>query len=122
MNNQLENLINLFENKKSLVIFSVFLFVLTFFISLINICFKVNIDKLESNIEELSEDKANLWAQYLSEISLDNLNLKAGEMEMQQASNDNVHRVSIKTESINFEEMEKNSSKKKSLKILISGY
>ncbi|MEY3370361.1 MAG: hypothetical protein RLZZ361_1031 [Cyanobacteriota bacterium] len=122
MNNQLENLINIFENKKSLVIFSVFLFVLTFFISLINICFKVNIDKLESNIEELSEDKANLRAQYLSEISLDNLNLKAGEMEMQQASNDNVHRVSIKTESINFEEMEKNSSKKKSLKILISGY
>ncbi|TWW12713.1 hypothetical protein E3A20_00520 [Planctomyces bekefii] len=122
MLNQIETLVTLFENKKSVVTITVLLFVITFVTSLVNICFKVNIDKLESSIEELSEDKANLRAQYLSEISLDNLNLKAGEMEMQQASNDNVHRVSSARESKNFQALEARTHKKKSLKILISGY
>ena len=122
MLNQIETLVTLFENKKSVVTITVLLFVITFVTSLVNICFKVNIDKLESSIEELSEDKANLRAQYLSEISLDNLNLKAGEMEMQQASNDNVHRVSSTRESKSFQALEARTHKKKSLKILISGY
>jgi len=122
MLNQIETLVTLFENKKSVVTLTVLLFVITFVTSLVNICFKVNIDKLESSIEELSEDKANLCAQYLSEISLDNLNLKAGEMEMQQASNDNVHRVSSARESKSFQALEARTHKKKSLKILISGY
>jgi hypothetical protein len=114
MLNQIETLVSLFENKKSVVTLTVLLFVITFVTSLVNICFKV--------IEELSEDKANLRAQYLSEISLDNLNLKAGEMEMQQASNDNVHRVSSARESKSFQALEARTHKKKSFKILISGY
>jgi hypothetical protein len=122
MLNQIETLVTLFENKKSVVTLTVLLFGLTFVTSLVNICFKVNIDKLESSIEELSEDKANLRAQYLSEISLDNLNLKAGEMEMQQASNDNVHRVSSDRESKSFQALSARTHRKKSFKILISGY
>jgi cell division protein FtsL len=119
---QLENLVSLLENKKSVIVLTVFLFVITFFTSLVNICFKVNIDKLESSIEELSEDKANLRAQYLSEISLDNLSHRADELEMQQASNDNVHRVSTTREAKVFKALETRSIKKKSYKILVSGY
>jgi cell division protein FtsL len=119
---QLENLVSLLENKKSVIVLTAVLFIVTFFASLINICFRVNIDKLESSIEELSEDKANLRAQYLSEISLDNLSHRADEMEMQQASNDNVHRVSTTREAKVFKALEARSIKKKSYKVLISGY
>lgn len=119
---QLENLVSLLENKKSVIVLTAVLFIVTFFASLINICFRVNIDKLESSIEELSEDKANLRAQYLSEISLDNLSHRADEMEMQQASNDNVHRVSTTREAKVFKALEARSIKKKSYKVLVSGY
>ena len=119
---QLENLVSLLENKKSVIVLTAVLFIVTFFASLINICFRVNIDKLESSIEELSEDKANLRAQYLSEISLDNLSHRADEMEMQQASNDNVHRVSTTREAKVFKALEARSIKKKGYKVLVSGY
>lgn len=119
---QVDYLLRFLENKKSVLVLTIALFALTFITSLINIAFRVNIGKLETNIDRLSEEKANLRAQYLSEISLGNLSIRADEMEMQQASHHNIHRVSSADAKQEISELRRRSKPQASTKILLSGY
>lgn len=66
-------------------------------LSFINIQFEAHNDKLEDEIDQVSEEKENLRAQYLSEIALNQLDSKASAMEMRQASPDQSHKVSIES-------------------------
>ncbi len=90
----------MFSNQKALLIITVSLFAATLLSSFVNIAFDVGNHKLESSIEQISEDKANLRAKYLSETALDKLSSRAEDMEMQQASSQNIETVSIKYEKI----------------------
>lgn len=78
--------------QKTLVI----VLVTTLVLSLLNIFFEIRNTRLEHNIEDLLEKKANLRAEYLSKISMGNLSSKAGQLEMQQVSHLSAKKVSAK--------------------------
>ncbi len=97
------------------------LFAACVLLSIFNVQFQVVNDQLESDIDQLSEEKENLRARYLSEISLNELDRKALEMEMQQASSLGHYKLSSKQSSIKREGLKQAGIKQES-QILVSGY
>lgn len=114
----------MFKNQKSLLITALGLFGVTLLSSVINISYDVENHKLESSIEQLSEDKANLRASYLSETSLHKLSSRAEDMDMEQASSETIQKVSIKREKIKRRKLISQAHKQKKLqpRVSISGY
>ncbi len=110
------------SHKKILLIgFAAILFITCILLSIFNVQFQVVNDKLESDIDQLSEEKENLRARYLSEISLNELDRKALEMEMQQASSLGHYKLSSKQNNIKRQQLMQATGKEKS-RTLISGY
>ncbi len=109
------------QNKLILIGLAAILFLACILLSIFNVQFQVVNDKLESDIDQLSEEKENLRARYLSEISLNELDRKALEMEMQQASALGHYKLSSKQNNIKRQQLMQTSTKEKS-GILISGY
>ena len=110
------------SHKKILLIGSAtVLFAACIVLSIFNVQFQVSNDKLTGDIDQLSEEKENLRARYLSEISLNELDRKALEMEMQQASSLGHYKLSSKQSNIKRQQLMQAATKQKS-RILISGY
>ena len=97
------------------------LFTACILLSVFNVQFRVINDKLESDIDQLSEEKENLRARYLSEISLNELDRKALSMEMQQASTLGHYKLSSKQSKLKREALTR-AAVKQEPQILISGY
>jgi len=82
-----------------LVILSIAIFfALAFACNFIDVSFRVSNSELEKNIEQLEDEKSILRANYLSEIALDKLNSRAGQMHMKHASSHESLKVSRKIE------------------------
>jgi hypothetical protein len=73
-------------------------FVLAFSSNLATISFRVSNAELEKEIEQLEDEKSILRADYLSEISLDKLNTKAGQLAMKHISSNESTKVSRRIE------------------------
>lgn len=111
-------------NKKLIILLALLLALICALLSFINIQFKASNDKLEDEIDQVSEEKENLRAQYLSEIALNELDSKASAMEMKQASPDQSHKVSVESSKMGRNKLintKHKPSAKKPIE-LISGY
>lgn len=114
------------NDKNSQVGFIVFIVlgVVAFFANVININYKVKNSKLETKIEQLEDEKANLRARYLSEIALDKLNSRAGQLDMRHVSQQGAHKVSKKIEKLRVKKLKKQIKQVTSNKplLVVSGY
>ncbi len=92
--------------------------------SLVNIGLNTTNTKLSDSIEILEDEKGNLRAKYLSEIALDKLDSKAGEMEMKYVSSKACYKISgEQLPKQKFTKPAKANAKKLSdEKILVTGY
>jgi hypothetical protein len=98
-------------------------FVLAFSSNLATISFRVSNAELEKEIEQLEDEKSILRAVYLSEISLDKLNTKAGQLAMKHVSSSESTKVSRKTEEQRLARLLPHArSKSKDRILLVSGY
>lgn len=112
------------SSSSKLVIFCVGIFFLVAFVSnFVNIGFRHSNNKLERSIEQLEDEKSILRANYLSEIALDKLSSKAGQMQMKHASSEESYRVSKKVEKKRLDRlMLKPKAKFQDKVLLVSGY
>lgn len=100
---------------------------ITLILSLANIFLEIRNNRLENNIEDLIEKKANLRAKYLSQISMGKLSSKAGELEMQQISHLSAKKASTKEAKELEKLMKKKLSEEAKLfelkrRLIVSGY
>ncbi len=97
------------------------LFIACVVLSIFNVQFESTRNQLEDEIDQLSEEKENLRARYLSEISLNELDRKALAMEMKHASALGHYKVSIKESEIKRQRLMQGAIKPKT-ELLVSGY
>ncbi len=109
------------NNKLLLIGLATILFAACVLLSIFNVQFRVINDQLESDIDQLSEEKENLRARYLSEIALNELDRRALEMEMKQASSLGHYKLSAKQNNLKRQQLMQATVKPES-RILISGY
>lgn len=108
------------DRKNQIIIVSIVLFAIVIITNTINVIFKISNSKYEDSIEVLEDQKSNLRANYLSEISLDKLGSKAGEMEMKYVSSKQCYTISGQSKSKSKEPELKNDSINN--KIFVTGY
>lgn len=105
------------KNAKIIFLITGIAFLAAFFLGFLNIHFAVINQKLSKDIEELDDQKANLQNQYLSEVSMPELNNKAEAMQMKHLATTEYYKISAS------KEKDKIQTAKKEKKILIiSGY
>lgn len=110
------------SQKKELLIFiALLLFGLCFAFSSTGIFFEVSNSKLEADIDQLSEEKENLRARYLSRIALAKLDRQASRLKMQHADASTSYTVS-KSQSKKTKQTLEQNLRINNLTEIVSGY